>query len=218
MPSVSSAKSDKIDKDIDVVLSSEDANLLLERFYTIEQEYQGIEKIKKQIEVLYENNIFSNKELLNNFLKAINLVDNSNLHKSKNNDIFIGPTLIAHFIPRGSITGTSFNRSLYYDKFTKNLTGFLDGKVLDGRVGVLPLYIGFSLKTVFITAVSKSYPDSYSKVFFPFFEIMLPCIGFSIRIKNENNAIIFEYNLDFCLFAILKGLKLNMASQRGSNL
>jgi hypothetical protein len=205
IPSVNCTKIDKVDKKINVILSSEDSNLLLERFYMIEQEYNGIEKIKKQIEILDENNVFSNKYLLNNFFRAIELFDNSNLYRCKNNGVFIGPTIIAHFIPRGSIIGTSFNRSWYLDKFTKNLTGLMNGKVLDGIVGALPIYIGFSLKPVFITAVSRSCSNFYSTVFFPFFEVMLPCIGFSIRIKNESNAIIFEYNLDFCLFAVLKG-------------
>ena len=208
IPSVSSIKIDKVADNLDVIISSEDANLLLNRFYLIEKEHQGIKKIRKQIEVLDENNIFSNKGLLNNLFRAIELFDNSNLHRSRKNGVFIGPTIISHFIPRGSIIGTNFNRSWYYNNFSKNLTGIINEKVLDGVVGALPIYIGVSIKPVFVTAVSKSYSGFYSKVFFPFFEIMLPCFGFSIRVKDENDEIVFEYNLDFCLFAVLKGFNL----------
>ena len=112
----------------------------------------------------------------------------------------------------GNIIGTSFNRSWYYDNFARNLTDIMDGKVLDGVVGALPIYVGVSLKPVFITAVGRSCSGFYITVFFPFFEIMLPCIGFSIRIINESGSIIFEYNLDFCLFAVLTGLNLKSHS------
>jgi len=219
IPSISSTKTNpdllktnhntiKSKEKINLVLSSENANLLLNQFYQIEQEYIGVEKIKKQIEILKEYNVFLDNNVAYHFLKTIERIDALHHHKSKNNGIFIGPTIISHFIPRGSITGTSFNRSWYYENYTKNLTGFLNGTIFDGVIGALPIYIGISLKPVFITAVGIGHSGVYSKVFFPFFELILPCIGFSIRIKNDSGEIFFEYNLDFCLFGVLKGFNL----------
>jgi len=180
----------------------------LERFYEIEQNYVGAGKIKKQIETLKEIDILSDDDFLSRFLKVIEWFDTSCCQKFQKSGVFIGPTVISHFIPGGSIIGTSFNRSWYYENYTKNLTGFLNGTIFDGVIGALPIYIGISLKPVFITAVGIGYSEVYSKVFFPFFELILPCIGFSIRIKNDSGKIFFEYNLDFCLFGVLKGFNL----------
>jgi len=201
---------EKSKENINIVLSSEDANLLLERFYEIEQNYVGIGKIKKQIGTLKEIDIFSDDDFLSRFLKVIEGVDSSCCRKFQKNGVFIGPTVISHFIPGGSINGTNFNRSWYYNQSTRDLNGFLNGTVLDSVVGAFPIYLGVSFRPVFITAVSRGCSGFYSKVFFPFFELMLPCVGFSVRIMSDDKAespkIFFEYNLDFCLFGVLKGV------------
>ena len=201
---------EKSKENINIDLPAEDADLLLERFYEIEQNYVGAGKIKKQIETLKEIDILSDDDFLSSFLKVIEWFDTSCCQKFQKNGVFIGPTVISHFIPGGSIIGTSFNRSWYYENYTKNLTGFLNGTIFDGVIGALPIYIGISLKPVFITAVSRGCSGFYSKVFFPFFELMLPCVGFSVRImsndKAESSKIFFEYNLDFCLFGVLMGV------------
>lgn len=193
---------EKTGENIELILSEEDANYLLDRFIEIENSFQGIEKIKKQIEILENKKIISNA-YANSFLQKLEMIDNSKCVKRRCKNVFIGPTIISHFIPRGSIFSTSFNKEWYLGNFTKNF----DHKVLNVVYGAMPIFAGFCLKNVYITVYSRSCSGFEKRSYFPFFEIMMPCIGFSMRIIDENNRIFFEYNLDFCLFAILKGLR-----------
>jgi hypothetical protein len=193
---------EKTDENINIILSEEDANYLLDRFIEIENSLQGIKKIKTQIEILENNKIISN-DCANDYLQKLEIIDNSKCVKRRCKNVFIGPTIISHFIPRGSVIGTSFNKDWFLRNFTKNF----DDKALNVVYGALPIFIGFCLKKVYITVLSRSCSGLDKRSYFPFFEVMMPCIGFSMRIIDENNRIFFEYNLDFCLFAILKGFR-----------
>ena len=80
---------------------------------------------------LKEIDILSDDDFLSSFLKVIEWFDTSCCQKFQKNGVFIGPTVISHFIPGGSINGTNFNRSWYYNHSTRDLKGFLNGTVLD---------------------------------------------------------------------------------------
>ena len=201
----------KTKKNINITLTLKDADLILKKFFDIEQNYTGAYKIKKQVDTLKEIGVFSNDNFIRTFLQFI---DNTNYSCGRGflrKGVFVGPTLISHFTPFGYITGGNlFNKCWFNYSFKNNLSYFLNNTVIHGFIGALPYYIGFSFTPVFITAVSMSTSGFYSKIFFPFFELMLPCFGFSIRIKIDdgvkNPKTFFEYNLDFCLFGILRGI------------
>lgn len=195
---------------IDFTVSSDKADLLLKRFYDIEKIASGIEKIKKQIGVLTEFNIITIDDIPKYIFETLNESDTSFKKFQRNKKIFIGPTIISHFVPFGRIYGTNFNKSWYYNHSVRSLDGFTENTSIDRVVGAFPVFLGISFRPVYITVFSRSFSGGLSKVYFPFLEILSPCIGISIRIISENKhgnpVIYFEYNLDLSFFSILKGI------------
>ena len=115
--------------------------------------------------------------------------------------------IVSHFVPGGHISGTSFGKSWHYTSFQKQI-GILNRTYLDGVIAALPIYVGISFKPVFITAIGHNVPDRYQGLFFPFMEVLIPCAGFSLTILSGTShfsIILFEYNLDVCVFGFLKG-------------
>ncbi len=76
--------------------------------------------------------------------------------------------------------------------------------------GYLGAYGGYSMMPVYITAIGPKIINSNKNPYFPFFELLIPCIGFSIAFEylnsNSRPITLFEYNLDACLFGILGGI------------
>lgn len=195
---------------IDLTVSSEKADLLLKIFYDIEKNTRGVEKIKKQIGVLTEFNIITIDDIPKYIFEILNERDTSFKKFPGNKNIFAGPTIISHFVPFGRIYGTNFNKSWYYNHSVINLDGFTKNNSISRVFGAFPIFLGISFRPVYITVFSRSYLGGLSKIYFPFLEILSPCIGMSIRIigedKHSNPAIYFEYNLDLSFFCILKGI------------
>ena len=132
----------------------------------------------------------------------------SSLHHR--NMITDGPLVISHFTFNGKIHGFApFKESGFYYQFTKKLGGDNSKRYIDGILGILPLYMGVSLKPVHILAVGFNPCKLYNQVFCPFIELLIPCIGLSIRIMEDNNeerpVIVYEYNLDICGMGFLTG-------------
>ena len=128
-------------------------------------------------------------------------------HKNRITD---GPLIISHFTFNGKIHGFApFKESGFYYQFTKKLGGDNSRIYIDGVIGILPLYMGFSLKPVHILAVGCNPCKLYNQVFCPFIELLTPCIGLSVRIMEENRGerpfILYEYNLDICCMGFLAG-------------
>jgi len=197
-------------KTIDLTVSSEKADLLLKRFYDIEKNTLVIEKIKKQIGVLTEFDIITIDDIPKYIFETLNKTDTSFMKFPDNKNVFIGPTIISHFVPYGRIYGANFNKSWYYNHSVRGLDGFTKNVSISRVVGAFPFFLGISFRPVYVTVFSRSYLGGYSKVYFPFLEILSPCIGMSIRIigedKHGNPVIYFEYNLDLSFFCILKGI------------
>lgn len=76
--------------------------------------------------------------------------------------------------------------------------------------GFLTTYAGYAFKPVFVTIVGVGLIKNSLNPIFPFFEILAPCIGFSIAFTyvggNSRSLTLFEYNLDACLFGLIAGL------------
>ena len=79
-----------------------------------------------------------------------------------------------------------------------------------GLEGFLPIYIGYSFRPVYITAIINNEMGSVNQVFFPFGEVLIPCLGTSIafvlEISSNLKIVLFEYNLDICMIGLLGGL------------
>ena len=118
-----------------------------------------------------------------------------------------GPFLISHFIFHGHIHGFSTPHIRLYRHY-----GYRFGNIIiTASYGILPVFIGVSRSPVSVTAVSmKDSSKIISKTFSPFIEILIPAIGFSIQISmlfRGYNKILFEYNLDLCLYGFIFGGK-----------
>jgi hypothetical protein len=88
-----------------------------------------------------------------------------------------------------------------------------NGSYINSVYGELPIYIGSVFRPVFVTVIDPQRMICTKKSFFPFFEILVPCIGFSIAFyymnKNSHSVILFEYNLDACFAGFIAGLQRN---------
>jgi len=184
---------------------------LFQVFLTIEKKYFGTEKIKQQIKILNDYDLLPLDFSFNGLVKTSQkLKNNSVFNNGCSNLLFAGPMIVSHFVPFGRIYGTSFNRYWFYYTFNKNFNLSLLNTGLDGVIGALPVYVGFSFKPVFVTAVGYNVPQNYQGLLFPFFEVLLPCFGFSLRVISSDNDlfrynVLFEYNLDLCFVGFLKG-------------
>jgi hypothetical protein len=194
---------------LEININDDRANVLLEQFYNLEKNYNGIEKIKKQIQIIGELEETKNLNSIEYFTKIIEKIDTKNINFGKKR-IFIGPTLISHFIPFGSIKGSNFNKSWYYKHSITNLSGIFNETALDTTIGAFPIFFGRTSDSVFITAINLINKNQYNRLYLNFIEFLSPCVGFSIRFIEQNyeekDNIYFEYNLDLCFFAILLGL------------
>lgn len=126
------------------------------------------------------------------------------------NMITDGPLIISHFTFKGKIHGFApLKEPGFYYQFTKKLGGNNSSRYIDGVIGILPFYMGVSLKPVHILAVGCNPCKMYNQMFCPFIELLTPCIGVSIRIMEDNRekrpVILYEYNLDICGMGFLAG-------------
>jgi hypothetical protein len=189
-----------------IELSLEEAEQLKKRFINLEHSYSGEEKIKEQLNILREIGVISS-----GFTFSL-LV--SNLEKMKNSCIFpsfffrytrfsSGPMIVSHFTIGDRI------KCILPLKTPRFYYHIINKSNIDGYAGILPFYFGYSYNPVFVTAFGFNLPESYNKLFFTFFELLIPCIGISIAFLDDSDSIhsrvIFEYNLDICFMGTFFG-------------
>lgn len=197
-----------------VELSLEEAEKIKDRFLELEKDFEGIEKINEQINILKEIDILPSDFTLDTLISAINKYNNSKVSNSffRLLKLTIGfPLIVSHLTIGKRI------RCFYYCP-PLNLTppkliplnGILDGFYLNETHGYLGAYGGCAIGPVYITAIGPKIMKSSKNPFILFFELLIPCVGFTIAFQylNSNSPPItlFEYNLDACLFGILGGL------------
>jgi hypothetical protein len=187
-------------------ISLDDANQIKEKFLSIEQNFSGSEKIKKQLQIMHEIGIISSNltfDLLLSMIEKINNSYRSRLFNTGVNGVFIRPTIVSHFTLNGRISCVlPIRKTLFSGQI-------IDEDCVNGFAGFLPWYLGVSYDAVYITAISYKSQGSYDKVFSRFNELLIPCIGMSIAFIDNTNAsdpdVLFEYNLDICKMGVLWG-------------
>lgn len=193
-----------------------DLDVLKHHLLFLEQRFSGLNRIREQTRVLSNTLDFNVSMWGNPAVLTFNNYSGFTLNWSIPvlTRILGGLMLVSHFTPDGCVTGSCFpfkpwfyNTSLFYSH--KNTQ-------VNGVVGVLPWYVGFSFSEVHVTAVGLTSKGLVvSKTFSPFFEVLIPCTGTSIRVyekKNDSLNILFEYNLDLCLVGLLTGLEVESFS------
>ena len=119
-----------------------------------------------------------------------------------------GPLLVSHLTIGGRIQCLYNLKPIYYKSTDIPLGSNFKNSYINRVYGILPIYVGTSFLPVFITTVGPKITKS-SMIYFPFFEILIPCVGFSIAFvytaKNSQPVVLFEYNLDACFIGVIAG-------------
>lgn len=196
-----------------VVLSYSQINEIKNRFLEIEKNYQGLDKINRQIKILKKINILPSDFSVNTLLST--LYDYNGFNGAKFSHSFLkrafdDPFIVSHLTIGGRIQCLYSLRPLLYNSTNISFHRVLNGSYINSVYGVLPIYIGAIFRPVFITIIGPQRMISTKICYFPFFEILVPCIGFSIAFyyinKNSHPIILFEYNLDACFAGFIAGL------------
>jgi hypothetical protein len=121
-----------------------------------------------------------------------------------------GPMIVSHLTLGGRINCILPRKANLTENFIYELEGLLNGSYFHQIVGILPLYFGFSFNPVFITVLGSQIIKTKKFLFFPFIELLIPCIGTSIgfyyKTQNPKKDALFEYNIDICLVGFIGGL------------
>lgn len=173
------------------------------QFLDLEKNYTGIEKIKHQLKLIQKIGITESNQtiqILLSFLEKINKTNSEKLIKVKKPWFLSTHMIVSHLTINGQINGILpiKKQPLYFQ--------YINESYLNGVVGFLPIYLGISSNKVYLTAVNCKNARSYENVFNHFMELLFPCIGMSIAFIDDTK-IIFEYNIDICLFGMLSGIK-----------
>jgi len=194
-------------------VSVEKVDILMNKLLTIEHQTYGLNRIMEQVSVL-DQDLGTNLSVWETGFESS--LNNTGFRVRwgfpKTSRFLGGLMLVSHFTPHGFVTGSCFPfKPLFYNTFISYSHGNINAT---GVTGILPWYVGFSFSEVHITAVGLTSKGLVvSKIFFPFFEVLIPCAGTSVRVyeKKEDGSlnILFEYNLDLCLVGLLTGLDVN---------
>jgi hypothetical protein len=195
-----------------IELSYNQAEQIKNRFLEIEKNYQGIEKINKQIQILKEIDILPSDFSVDVLLSTLDNYNISSLSKSSIPFLKLtmgGPLIVSHLTLGGRINCLFSLNALCYNSTNLTFNDILNGSYINRIYGILPIYIGTAFRPVFVTVYGPKIVKNSKNCLFPFFEILVPCTGFSIAFyyvtKNSRPIVLFEYNLDACLAGFIAG-------------
>ena len=199
-------------KDTSSELSLEEAESIRDRFLEIEKDFEGIEKINEQIQILKEIKILHSDFSVDILLSALDNYDSYQQSRGilPHFRFNIGcPLIVSHLTISGRI------KCLFYlEPYSTNQTYIylndpFNGSYLNMTSGFLTTYVGYAFRPVYVTIIGIGIFKNPKNPVFPFFEILTPCIGFSIAFtyvgSNSRPYTLFEYNLDACLFGFIAG-------------
>ncbi|MEF8848126.1 MAG: hypothetical protein V5A68_03235 [Candidatus Thermoplasmatota archaeon] len=180
---------DNFSKDIDY----EKVNLILNELLEIEDNFSGLIKIRKQINILQENDIISDYFSVD---KLMQYQKEFNFLKFRIKSLFGGPFIISHLTLGNRIKNIiPFWQPIFYETIC-------NANRIKGVAGIIPCFCGYTTSPVFVSVTDLSNSEFFGDLYSNFFEIMLPCMGFSLGFYANNQNILFEYNLDLCYFGI----------------
>ncbi|MEF8879020.1 MAG: hypothetical protein V5A64_01345 [Candidatus Thermoplasmatota archaeon] len=166
----------------------ETADYILGELLDLEGNFSGLIKIRKQINVFQKHGILPDSFSVDQLFKCSGNFGNFSF--------FGGPSLISHLILNGRIKGKiPFWKPLFYWNIYNTTR-------VKGVTGFLFCFLGASRNPVYISCFDFSSYEFFSEIYLNcFIEFMLSCTGFSLGFyKDDGSTVLFEYNLDFCLF------------------
>jgi hypothetical protein len=206
-------KVDINNQDSSIELSIVEAEQIKNKLLEIENKFIGAEKISEQLKIMHEIGVIPSNfslEYLYSIKNKLSTLKDMPFFFPRPHLIIGGPMIVSHLTLGGRITAILPRKANYTVNFTYELEGFLNGSYFHQVVGILPLYFGFSFNPVFITVVGLQIIQSKKFLFFPFIELLIPCIGTSIafyyKSQNPKKDALFEYNIDVCLAGFIGGL------------
>lgn len=184
-------------------ISSSEAKQIKQEFLDLEHNFTGAEKISRQLQIIRGIGAISNSTF--DFLtKVIDSLNHSGFISPYSNkqSLFLGPTIVSHFTLNGRIQSIlPMRRILFYFPLIKT-------ENISGVSGILPYYFGKTNNAIYLTCIGYLYKGSFDKNYTCLKELMAPTIGFSIAFyDNSTSKVLFEYNIDYCHLAIIKGEK-----------
>jgi len=195
-----------------IELSYRQANQIKNRFLEIEKNFQGIDKVNRQIQILKEIDVLPLDFSVNTLLSTLDDYNTSSVSKFSISFLKLtmgGPFIISHLTIDGRINCLFSLKPLFYNSSNISFNSIFNGSYINRAYGMLPIYIGAAFRPVFVTAIGSKIVKSSKIYFFPFFEILVPCTGFSIAFyyvnKNSRPNALFEYNLDACFAGFIAG-------------
>lgn len=197
-------------------LSLNETKEIIDRFLEINERYDGFEKVDRQIKLFQKRNILSNNFSLKKIyfvlqhLQSLQIFNKIGPAGAYAQMILDGPMIVSHFTVNGRIKSMVNVKPFFYKNYSYFFKDFLNGSRLTGVVGVLPGYVGFSLKPVHVSILGFNTPKFYKNVYCPFLEVLIPCVGTSIAFvvdpDDSKEIVLFEFNVDGCLFGMILGL------------
>jgi hypothetical protein len=174
---------------------------ILDELLSIEETFTGLVKINRQLNVFQNHSIVPSSLTVTNFIDSVH---DMNLFPTRTNMSFHGPFLVSHLTCGSRIKGlVPCWNPLFHNVL-------INRSHLHGVGGILPVYCGVSKTPVYLTVYDYSASEFFSDVYSSFFEVMIPCIGFSLAVHTGNpEHVLFEYNLDYCIcgfFGNLEGI------------
>lgn len=197
-------------KDTSLELSLEEAKSIRGRFLEIEKDFEGIEKINEQIQVLKELEILPSDFSADLLLSALDNYDSYRPSRGilRHFGFNIGcPLIVSHFTIGGRIKCLFYLEPYSTNQTYMYLNDPINGSYLNMTSGFLTTYVGYAFRPVYVTIIGIGIFKNPKNPIFPFFEILTPCIGFSVAFtyvdSNSRPYTLFEYNLDACLFSFI---------------
>lgn len=199
-------------RDSSLKLSYEDSEGIKNRLLEIEDKYAEVEKINKQIDIFKELEILPSDFTTDELISAIDEYNQNQIPKSFFPHFGLtmgGPLIVSHLTIGGRIRCLFYLNPSIMNQTYKYFNKPSNNSYLNITYGYLTTYVGFSFKPVYVTVIGPKVSRGAKNLIFPFFEILFPCIGFSIAFTYDRDGshpiTIFEYNLDACIIGVIAG-------------
>lgn len=208
-------------------ISIEEANLIKNELLGIEKEYEAEEKIRKQIEVLHENNLLPESFKFDSYLNTLEKLKDifgfkNRKEPSKSNRIqpqqvlntdyiFSGPSIESTF----TLGGQTYQLKLFVGDvleyyFDIELFDYQDNDTLNGThfhssAYSGPVFVGISPASAFITTIGAIISGP-AFIYAPFINIRVLFSGLHLSAKIfecQNPITVFDWHLNIALMGVL---------------
>lgn len=199
-------------------ISLDKANMIKEELLDIEKEYSAEEKIRKQMEILHENELLPSAVKLDDYLKILHKLKtfsgfNKNLSQQLINTgyIFSGPSIESTFTLGGQtyqlqlFVGNVLEYFFDIELFDYQNNDTLNGTHFHSSAYSGPVFVGISPAASFITTLGIIISGP-AFVYAPFINIRVLFSGVHLSAKIfecENPITVFDWHLTVALMGVL---------------